>query len=79
MINFFGNYNKEKVSNYNVIVENKDGYVFYNQISGSLVLFGQKEFDEYRKLLKNNFYVDHGFLQTLRENKFIINNYFYEI
>ena len=79
MINFFGNYNKEKVSNYNVIVENKDGYVFYNQISGSLVLFGQKEFDEYRKLLKNNFYVDHGFLQTLRENKFIINNSFDEI
>jgi uncharacterized protein len=79
MFNLFSSLNKEKLSKFNVIIENKDGYVFYNQLSGSLILFGQEEFNQYRKILKNNFFVDSNFLNTLRENKFLISESFDEI
>ena len=61
----------EELSKYNVVIENSDGYVFYNQISGALLLFGQKEFDQYRKLIKGDFRVDSSFLETLREHGFV--------
>lgn len=79
MLNILGNYKKEKLSNYNVIIENKDGFVFYNQISGSLLLFDKNNFEEYRKLLKGNFFVDLNLLKILRENKFLINSDFDEV
>ena len=69
----------EKVSNYNVIVEHKDGFVFYNQISGSLLLLNEDQFNQYRKLLKRNFSIDADLLEELRENKFIIAEDFDEI
>lgn len=79
MLNLIGNFKKEKLSKFNVVIENKDGFVFYNQISGSLILFAQEEFDQYRRLLKGDFFVDLNFLETLRKNKFLISESFDEV
>ena len=79
MINLFGNINEEEVSRYNVVIENDDGFVFYNQISGALLLFGQQEFEQYRKLLKGNFYIDNSFLNILRENGLVKKKSFDEV
>ena len=79
MLNLLGNFKKEKVSNYNVVVENKDGFIFYNQISGALLLLEEKHFEQYRKLLKNNFFIDSQLLKIFRENKFIIDESFNEV
>jgi uncharacterized protein len=79
MYNLLGNFKKEKVSNYNVIIENKDGFVFYNQISGSLLLLDKNQFEQYRKLLKNNFFIDSSLLKAFRENNFIVSEDFNEV
>jgi uncharacterized protein len=79
MINFLGNFKDEEVSKYNVVIENEDGFVFYNQITGALLLYGKKEFEEYRKIIRGNFYVDGGFLNTLRENGFVKKKSFDEV
>ena len=79
MNNLFGNLKKEKVSNYNVVIENEDGFVFYNQISGSMLILDEKQFQQYRKLLKNNFFIDSNLLKIFRENKFIIEDDFNEV
>lgn len=79
MINIFGNYKKEKTSNYNVVIEHKDGFVFYNQISGSLLLLDEEQFSQYRKLLRGNFFIDNDLLKIFRENQFIIDCGFDEI
>lgn len=79
MINLLGNSRDEEISAYNVIIDNEDGFVFYNQISGALLLFGRKEFEEYRKISKGNFYVDGFFLETLRENGFVKKKSFDEV
>lgn len=71
MLNLIGNLRDEEVSKYNVVIENQDGFVFYNQITGALLLFGSREFEDYRKLLRGNFYVDVGFLKIMRENGFV--------
>jgi uncharacterized protein len=71
MINLLGNYKNEEVSKYNVVIENEDGYVCYNQISGSLILFNKDQFEEYRKLMRGNFFVDAEFIKTLRNNGII--------
>jgi uncharacterized protein len=79
VLNFLGNFKKEKPSKFNVVIEHNDGFVLYNQLSGSLVLLSKEDFEQYRQLLKNNFFVDSKLLQTLRENKFIIGEQFDEI
>lgn len=79
MINLLGNIRNERLSDYNVVIENEDGFVFYNQITGALLLFGKKEFDEYRKLLRENFMVDSDFLRVLRENGFLKSKSFDEL
>lgn len=79
MINLFGNFRDEEISKYNVTIENEDGFVFYNQITGALLLFGEKEFEDYRKLMRGNFCVDVGFLKIMRENGFVKSKSFDEI
>lgn len=41
-----------KASDYNVVAQHSDGFVIYNQISGSLVLLDNEQYESFRRLKK---------------------------
>jgi uncharacterized protein len=72
MLNFLGNWRREKLSAYNVLADSPDGPILYNQVSGALVVLTDDEKKQYEQISAGNFRVDGSLLSVLRHGEYLL-------